>query len=84
MTGAGSWYGSGTKAAGRKRTYSYGQKTVTETTPAGLRVTYTYNGRKDLVSVLEEDLVTGEKRERTAVYDRRHLPVRVRDGAGNE
>ncbi|MDR0670358.1 MAG: hypothetical protein LBF95_09790 [Treponema sp.] len=31
----------------------------------------------------EEDVVTGEIREERIEYDKRHLPVKARDGAGN-
>jgi YD repeat-containing protein len=73
-----------TDGAGRKWAYTYNKKSTIEKTPLGLERTYTYNSRKDLVSVREADTVTGEVREQTIVYDKRHLAVKVRDGAGGE
>jgi RHS repeat-associated protein len=43
----------------------------------GLETTYTYNQRKDIVSIEERDTVTGEKRIFAYEYDKRHLPLKV-------
>jgi RHS repeat-associated protein len=72
-----------TDGAGRKWTYTYNAKTTVEKTPMGLERTYTYNSRKDLVSVREVDVVTREVREQAVTYDKRHLATSVKDGAGN-
>ncbi len=68
--------------AGRKTTYSYSGKNVTERSPSGLERIWAYNNRKDLVSVTEKDLVTMEVRVTGIAYDKRHLPVTMTDGEG--
>jgi hypothetical protein len=49
--------------AGWVWTYFYGKRTVTETAPGGLRVTYAYNNRKDFAGVLGTVTVMGDVRE---------------------
>ncbi len=73
-----------TDALNRSTTYRYEGRNVVETSPSRLERTYVYNNRKDLVSVVERDLVTGETRTTTIEYDKRHLPLVMTDGAGNE
>ncbi|AEE16752.1 RHS repeat-associated core domain-containing protein [Treponema brennaborense] len=63
--------------------YEYTAKTVTEVRSNGLKTVYTYNGRKDLVSIEQIDTVTGETRVTKYTYDRRHLPVSSSSGDGN-
>lgn len=48
----------------------------------GLETTYIENGRKDLVKVIQKDLLTGQIQEKRIVYDRRHLPFLVYSGNG--
>ena len=73
-----------TDGIGRIWKYLYHKNEKVEITPLGLHRHYFYNSRKDLVHTLEKDPVTGEEREIFLEYDRRHLPVRVTDGSGNE
>ncbi len=73
-----------TDGLNRNWTFSRSLKTVTELTPASLERTQTYNGRKDLVSITERDTLTGEKRSKAIVWDKRHLPVKITDGEGRE
>jgi RHS repeat-associated protein len=69
---------------GREWRYEYGKRIQKTVGPQGLEITYVYNNRKDLVNVIEKDAVTGETREKTITYDKRHLPILEKDGAGNE
>jgi YD repeat-containing protein len=71
-------------SGGLKWTYRYTKKTPTVITPYGLERTYTYNNRKDLVNLKEVDMVTGETRELTLDYDKRHLLICKTDGEGNK
>lgn len=68
----------------QKTTIQYSGKSVIEISPTQLEKTYIYNSRKDLVKLIEMDKATGEKRERTIQYDKRHLPVKITDGEGKE
>jgi len=70
-------------ALGRVWEYTYYARETIEKTPLGLERRYEYNNRKDLVRIVEKDLVTGEERESKYVYDRRHLLIEETDGAGN-
>ena len=72
-----------TDAIGCVWEYVYKQKEIKEKTPAGLENHYEYNSRKDLIRKTEKDLLTGEERINEYEYDKRHLPVKVTDGAGN-
>ena len=72
-----------TDTLGRVWEYIYRDRETIEKTPLGLEKRYEYNNRKDLVRIVEKDLVTGEERERKYVYDRRHLLTEETDGAGN-
>jgi RHS repeat-associated protein len=67
---------------GRMWEYRYGKNRQTVIGPLGLHTIYTFNSRKDLISILEEDTATGEQREQRAEYDKRHLAVEITDGAG--
>jgi len=58
-------------------------KETIERTPTGLEKRYVYNNRKDLVSVVEKDLITGEVREQKNIYDKRHLLIQETDNVGN-
>jgi YD repeat-containing protein len=62
--------------------YTYTQKETIQRTPEGLLKRYVYNNRKQLVRVVQTDTLTGEVREQRIEYDRRHLPLKVTDGAG--
>ena len=70
--------------AGRVWTYAYDKKTVTERDPNGLERVYYYNNRKDLARLIETDTVTGQTHESIFRYDKRHLPVSIKDGSGVE
>lgn len=70
--------------ADRVWTYVYDKKTVTERNPNGLERTYCYNNRKDLVRLVETDTMTGQTHETNFTYDKRHLPVSIKDGSGAE
>lgn len=62
--------------------YEYsGNKTV-QKNYNGLETTYVTNGRKDLVEVIQKDIVTGEIHKTRVEYDRRHLPVKIFAGNG--
>jgi len=69
-------------ASEREWKYSYFLKETVEITPEGLTRRYVYNNRKDLVLIEETDNKTKEVRKQEIGYDRRHLPLWVKDGAG--
>ena len=66
----------------REWRYTYFAKETIETTPTGLEKRYKYDNRKDLVEIVEKDTKGGEERKQTIEYDRRHLPIKVKDGRG--
>jgi len=72
-----------TDAIGRVWEYAYGAKETIEKTPLALERLYEYNSRKDLVRIAEKDTKTGEAREQTFKYDRRHLLLEAADGSGS-
>ena len=73
-----------TDGAGQIWSCDYSPGTTKTNSPLGLETVFTYNNRNDLVSVAERDTVTGEKREKRYVYDKRHLLTEEIDGAGNK
>ena len=60
-----------------KTVYAYTNKTRTETSSNGLKRTYTYNNRKDLVEIKEEDTITKEVRITKLKYDKKHNLMEV-------
>lgn len=50
----------------------------------GLETSYITNGRKDLVEVIQKDTATGLVHKTRIEYDRRHLPVKVYVGDGQD
>ncbi len=63
--------------------YVYGKHEVTKRFYNGLNIRYLTNGRKDVVSLVQEDSVTGEIHTIEIEYDKRHLPLRVFAGDKN-
>ena len=62
--------------------YKYEGHKKTQKDYKGLETTYIENGRKDLVKVIQKDLLTGQIHQTRIVYDRRHLPFVVYSGDG--
>lgn len=50
----------------------------------GLESTFVKNSRKDLVKLTQKDTLTGTIHEKRIEYDKRHLPLRMYIGDGNE
>lgn len=48
----------------------------------GLETTWVTNGRKDITKVIQKDSVTGTVHQTRIEYDRRHLPLKVYSGNG--
>lgn len=63
--------------------YSEKGRTKVEESRSGLITEYTENNRKDLVSVIQTDTVTGEKRITEYEYDKRHLVTAEWKGDGS-
>ena len=62
--------------------YQYDGNRIVRKDYNGLETIYLTNGRKDLVKVTQKDTVTGIVHETRIEYDRRHLPLRVFEGNG--
>ena len=62
--------------------YQYEGNRIVRKDYNGLETIYLTNGRKDLVKVTQKDTVTGIVHETRVEYDRRHLPLRVFEGNG--
>ncbi len=62
--------------------YSYSNHKTIKKSSNGLETEYLTNGRKDLIKVIQKDIVTGQVHQTRIVYDKRHLPVEVYMGDG--
>ncbi len=62
--------------------YQYEGNRIVRKDYNGLETTYLTNGRKDLIRVTQKETVTGSVHETRIEYDRRHLPLRVFEGNG--
>ncbi|MCL2832216.1 MAG: DUF6531 domain-containing protein [Treponema sp.] len=72
-----------TDGAGRVNEYFYFKNQIIQTNPLKLETSFFYSNRKDLVRIIEKDLLTGLERKIDIDYDKRHLPLAVTDGTGN-
>ena len=70
------------KAGKEQSEYSYGKGTVKQKFYNGLETEYISNGRKDITTVIQKDIVTGVIHQRRIVYDKRHLPLFIYAGDG--
>ncbi len=69
--------------AGRTQVeYSYGKGITKEKFYNGFETTYLTNGRKDITTIIQKDIVSGEIHQRRIEYDKRHLPLQVYAGDG--
>ena len=62
--------------------YQYEGNRIVRKDYNGLETIYLTNGRKDLIRVTQKDTVTGIVHETRIEYDRRHLPLRIYEGNG--
>ncbi len=62
--------------------YEYRGYSVIRRDYNGLETTYITNGRKDLTDLVQKDTVTGVIHKSRIEYDRRHLPLMVFEGYG--
>lgn len=63
--------------------YSYKIHEVTRKDYNGLSVTCITNGRKDVSEIIQKDLILGKTHKLHIEYDKRHLPVKLFIGDGN-
>lgn len=62
--------------------YDYYDHKIIQRNSNGLETSYLTNGRKDLVKIIQKDTVTGIIHETRLEYDKRHLPLKVFCGDG--
>ncbi len=62
--------------------YSYENHLTKKKDYNGLETICQTNGRKDIVSIIQKDTLTGKIHETRIEYDKRHLPVRLYAGNG--
>ena len=69
---------------GNETIYSYTEKTRTEEHSNGLKRTYYYSDRKDLIQITQEDTILGQTRTTKFLYDKKHnlLETRYFSGTG--
>ena len=62
--------------------YEYEKHKTVKKDYNGLETCYITNGRKDLVEVIQKDIVTGKIHKTRIIYDKRHLPLMIFEGDG--
>ena len=62
--------------------FSYQGKKTIQTDNNGLETTYIQNGRKDITEIIQKDTLTGIIHKTRIEYDKRHLPLKVYIGDG--
>ena len=62
--------------------YEYFEKEIIKKDYNGLTTTYLLSGRKDLIEILQKDIISGAVHKIRLEYDKRHLPLRMYAGDG--